>query len=162
MFVLSLPNEGHHHSDQESDRYAQSMSSGGCCVDGSFIFSCGRYSCLSHACPHISYFVHNSQLYVLWTAGGAVGGHCDVLARCSSHCPGSEGTAPWVDCDTLDACSIDAIGDISDKYPLRRCTGWWRGRTTGWYAVAHRTRDICHLDTKTEDEETRTKCGHFI
>ncbi|KAG7223690.1 hypothetical protein INR49_015415, partial [Caranx melampygus] len=46
---------------------------------------------------------------VVVTAGGSVGSHRDVLAVCSSHCAGVEGTIPLADGDAFNASPVDAI-----------------------------------------------------
>lgn len=150
-FSLLLPKQRNSNTDPETVWYAQSVPSSGCCADCSCSRrgGCSRFSSLTPTSAHISYSVHNCQLYTLCTAGGAVGSHCNVLAPCSIHCAGVEGAVPLADGDALDAGSIDAIGEISNKLPLGGSTERRRGRTAGWWAdhLTHWAGNICHLET---------------
>ena len=150
---LSLPKERNHNTDAEKTWYAQRVPSSGCCVNcRCYHHRCshGYCSCLSHTCAHISYFVHSSQLYILWTAGGAVGSHCNILAPCSNSCAGVEGTIPFSDGDSFNAGPIDAIGEVSDEFPVGGSTERWREWTAGWCTdnLAPWAVNICHLETQ--------------
>lgn len=109
--------------------------------------NCGGFSnSLAYANDLISGLVHSRQMHSIFTAGGLVGGHGNVLAPWPDHCGCVEGAVACTNGDVVDAHSIDAVTHIDHKHPLRGVARRWRGGTGGRPdLLAHWRENIAHL-----------------